>query len=127
MTKEDTCLTFEQAQQLRELGINMDNAINEFVKVNDTYELKFYVGTPTKYSTLTNTEMLDMLPEDIDGYALHIVKSAGFWNIYYMEDYCGSLYKIKLNNRILDVESETFLLRDSLYEILRYLILSNNI
>ena len=70
---EDCCLTIEQAKELQALGINMDNCLMEFCSLKDLGD--YHLLPKHKYEnnfirwkyipTLTNTEMLEMLPENI--------------------------------------------------------------
>lgn len=66
---EDTCLTIEQAKELKELGVDFSNAIMAFIDFYDEnkheYELvrNMSIGAYDIIPTLTNTEMLEMLPK----------------------------------------------------------------
>jgi hypothetical protein len=67
---EDTCLTIEQAKELKELGVDFSNAIMAFIDFYDEnkheYELvrNMSIGAYDIIPTLTNTEMLEMLPTE---------------------------------------------------------------
>ena len=96
---EDCCLTVEQAKELKVLGIDMDNPLFEYIQlVSDKQYIeepieKRVLGKPFLYNntlstlvvggnemyelitpTLTNSEMLEMLPKEItpmeDGYLM---------------------------------------------------------
>ena len=87
---EDCCLTVEQAKELKVLGIDMDNPLFEYIQlVSDKQYIeepieKRVLGKPFLYNntlstlvvggnemyelitpTLTNSEMLEMLPKEI--------------------------------------------------------------
>ena len=78
---EDCCLTIEQVKELQALGINMDNCLMEFCSLKDLGD--YHLLPKHKYEnnfirwkyipTLTNTEILEMLPKEIDGYKLTFV------------------------------------------------------
>ena len=67
---EDTCLTIEQAKELKELGVDFSNATMAFIDFYDEnkheYELvrNMSIGAYDIIPTLTNTEMLEMLPTE---------------------------------------------------------------
>jgi len=78
---EDCCLTYEQVKELQELGVDMSKSCllldcYGFPVIRDRIErtLKQAKKMGFKVSeyipTLTNTEMLEMLPKEIDGYKL---------------------------------------------------------
>ena len=68
---EDTCLTVEQSKVLQSLGIDMSDSIMVYCDYYDQvhdYELLMNNNFSTSYAyevvnTLTNTEMMEMLPE----------------------------------------------------------------
>ena len=126
---EDYCLTVEQAKELKKLGIDMDNPLFEYIQlVNDKQYIeeaveKRVLGKPFLYNntlstlvvggnemyelvtpTLTNTEMLKMLPHSIESSMLEIHYWSG-WNIRYYG--------------IIEVQDSS--LRDVLFEIIKYL------
>ena len=86
MKLEDMCLTIKQARELKELGIDFSNSIYEFVETYDEYEdcneviicEREYVTIEREIlPTLTNTEMLEMLPKD-DSVQIYCCKT---WDI----------------------------------------------
>ena len=115
MKLEDMCLTIEQARELKELGIDFSNSIYEFVETYDEYEdcneviicEREYVTIEREIlPTLTNTEMLEMLPKD-DSVQIYCCKT---WDIVYFD------YETRKNH-----ESMFQLLRDSLFDMIRWL------
>ena len=68
---EDTCLKVEQAKELQALGVDMSDSMMAYCDYYDQvhdYELLMNNNLSTSYAyevvnTLTNTEMLEMLPE----------------------------------------------------------------
>lgn len=68
---EDTCLTVEQAKELQALGVDMGNSIMAYCDYYDQvhdYELLMNNSLSISYAyevinTLTNTEMMEMLPD----------------------------------------------------------------
>ena len=125
---EDYCLTVEQAKELKKLGIDMDNPLFEYIQlVNDKQYIepieKRVLGKPFLYNntlstlvvggnkmyelvtpTLTNTEMLEMLPASVESVMLEIHYWQG-WNIRYYG--------------ITEVQDSS--LRDVLFETIKYL------
>ena len=125
---EDYCLTVEQAKELKELGVDMDNSLFEYIQlVNDKQYIepieKRILGKPFLYNntlstlvvggnkmyelvtpTLTNTEMLEMLPASVESVMLEIHYWSG-WNIRYYG--------------ITEVQDSS--LRDVLFETIKYL------
>jgi hypothetical protein len=79
MKLEETCLTIEQAKELEKLGINFSSSLYCFYGIavsdrgklieNISYELclrkEKVAGIVDTVPTLTNTELLDILPESI--------------------------------------------------------------
>ena len=136
---EDYCLTVEQAKELKELGIDMDNPLFEYIQlVNDKQYIepieKRVLGKPFLYNntlstlvvggnkmyelvtpTLTNTEMLEMLPKEIDGYKLNF--NIGYFRNGDDKYYIGYLktYSAPLK------ELESTLLRNSLFGMIKWL------
>ena len=122
---EDYCLTIEQAKELQALGINMDNCLMEFCSLKDLGD--YHLLPKHKYEnnfirwkyipTLTNTEMLEMLPinitlkGDILSFMIGRDVSNNYYNVVYQCIYADSCC-ISFNNKLL---------RDSLFEIIRYL------
>jgi hypothetical protein len=132
---EDTCLTIEQAKELKDLGINFDETIYSFTNIKDeetdnvllhlsenAQDIKKYCDKVKQdlviiVPTLTNTEMLEMLPETIED--IPIMSCLQFQeggNYKYM-------YKNFTNTNKIDCEKH--LLRDSLFETLKELKLKN--
>lgn len=123
---EDYCLTIEQAKELQALGINMDNCLMEFCSLKDLGD--YHLLPKHKYEnnfirwkyipTLTNTEMLEMLPLGVrNNDKLFIFKSPktkkdniGVWVVQYI-NIEGQLYMSYANK----------LLRDSLFGIIKEL------
>ena len=70
---EDTCLTVEQSKELQALGVEMEDTIKVFCDFNDQiheYELidnfdGVGAGACEIIPTLTNSEMLEMIPKTI--------------------------------------------------------------
>ena len=119
---EDYCLTIEQAKELQALGINMDNCLMEFCSLKDLGD--YHLLPKHKYEnnfirwkyipTLTNTEMLEMLPQYINfNKKLRIYKSQdeikNTWIVSYEKDGCGVYIKTGE------------ILRDALFEMIKYL------
>ena len=87
---EDCCLTIEQAKELQKLGIDFSNSSLCF----DRYD-ELHIGNAADFkpypnsmvNTLTNTEMMEMLPKGIydengNYHELHIDYEME-WDIYY--------------------------------------------
>ena len=122
---EDCCLTIEQTKELQALGINMDNCLMEFCSLKDLGD--YHLLPKHKYEnnfirwkyipTLTNTEMLEMLPinitlkGDILSFMIGRDVSNNYYNVVYQCIYADSCC-ISFNNKLL---------RDSLFEMIRYL------
>lgn len=120
---EDCCLTIEQAKELQALGINMDNCLMEFCSLKDLGD--YHLLPKHKYEnnfirwkyipTLTNTEMLEMLPKEIDGYKLTFVydyfrNGDDKYYIGYLKTYSAPLKEL-----------ESTLLRNSLFGMIKWL------
>ena len=120
---EDCCLTIEQTKELQALGINMDNCLMEFCSLKDLGD--YHLLPKHKYEnnfirwkyipTLTNTEMLEMLPKEIDGYKLTFVydyfrNGDDKYYIGYLKTYSAPLKEL-----------ESTLLRNSLFGIIKWL------
>ena len=125
---EDTCLTVEQAKELQVLGVDMSDSLMVYCDYYDQvhdYELLVNNSMATSYAyevvnTLTNTEMMEMLPEkyiySYEDYFFEISNNS-------MDEYLV-LYKRYWN----DITSPRFsnnLLRDSLFEMIKYLKTNN--
>lgn len=124
MKLNDLCLTIEQAKELKALGLRYKDPSTLFVKCvsnwqgNEisepswklTHTIKAVVQGFEKFEyfpTLTITEMLELLPDYIDGrmrVMLEINKCNG-WNIKYSGIY----------------ETQNKSLRDALFGIIKYL------
>ena len=120
---EDCCLTIEQTKELQALGINMDNCLMEFCSLKDLGD--YHLLPKHKYEnnfirwkyipTLTNTEMLEMLPKEIDGYKLTFVydyfrNGDDKYYIGYLKTYSAPLKEL-----------ESTLLRNSLFGMIKWL------
>src|SRR5574344_167732 len=88
---EDCCLTIEQAKELQKIGIDLEKTIYCYTEVNDekwrdihlypsdeAYNIKTDCDKISKggillIPTLTNTEMMEMLPKEIGNYQLKVV------------------------------------------------------
>ena len=121
---EDACLTVEQAKELQALGVDMSDSIMAYCDYYDQvhdYELLMNNNLSTPYAyevvnTLTNTEMLEMLPK----------KYIHSYEDYFFEISNNSLeeYLVLYKRYWDDTTSTRFrskLLRDSLFEIIKYL------
>lgn len=116
---KDYCLTIEQAKELQALGVNMsDSMMVHFTLIDGTkiicerYELS---GDKDYIDTLTNTEMLEMLPKEIDGYKLTFVydyfrNGDDKYYIGYLKTYSAPLKEL-----------ESTLLRNSLFGMIKWL------
>ena len=154
---EDCCLTVEQAKELKVLGIDMDNPLFEYIQlVSDKQYIeepieKRVLGKPFLYNntlstlvvggnemyelitpTLTNSEMLEMLPKEItpmeDGYLMPYSLFYDGHSLGYIEWWGEEKGRYKIN--ILEDgdypnEEEIYLkkwnLRDALFEIIKWL------
>lgn len=117
---EDYCLTIEQAKELQELGVNMSDTSmiiiqdkqvvpRNILEIEEFFDFCRY-DTPT----LTNTEMLEMLPRYINfNKKLRIYKSKdgikNMWIVSYEKDGQGVYVKT------------AELLRDALFEMIKFL------
>ena len=125
---EDCCLTIEQAKEINKLGINTENSIYLYGedRMGDSEPLTLVMRSDvinsldiikTKFditNTLTNTEMLEMLPQYINfNKKLRIYKSQdeikNTWIVSYEKDGCGVYIKTGE------------ILRDALFEMIKYL------
>ena len=107
LSLEDCCLRMEQATELINIGIDLSNSI--FVICNETEEIlckgDILGSIGDNYTpTLTNTEMLEMLPNSVECVMLEIHYWQG-WNVRY--------YGIS--------EVQDGLLRNVLFETIKYL------
>lgn len=117
---EDYCLTIEQAKELQALGVNMSDTSmiiiqdkqvvpRNILEIEEFFDFCRY-DTPT----LTNTEMLEMLPRYINfNKKLRIYKSKdgikNMWIVSYEKDGQGVYVKT------------AELLRDALFEMIKFL------
>ena len=128
---EDCCLTIEQTKELQALGIDFSHALMYYAAYNNNMKLwerdmKLYEsdGEPIRevkdgifIPTFTNTEMLEMLPinitlkGDILSFMIGRDVSNNYYNVVYQCIYADSCC-ISFNNKLL---------RDSLFEMIRYL------
>ena len=113
---EDCCLTIEQTKELQELGVNMSDTSmiiiqdkqvvpRNILEIEEFFDFCRY-DTPT----LTNTEMLEMLPQYVYfNKKLRIYKDENRWLVSYEKDGWMNLYYT------------AELLRDALFEMIKYL------
>ena len=124
MKLEDMCLTIEQARELKELGIDFSNSIYEFVETYDEYEdcneviicEREYVTIEREIlPTLTNTEMLEMLPK--------VLNYRGICNDNPLRLISGKQWSVLFHGPIneLDYESISDSLRDALFDMIKWL------
>lgn len=100
MKIENQVCSLELAEKLKKLRVEQESyfywdnrtGINKYVIVNKDF---FKVDKRNSISAFTATELLEMLPEEIDNkYILEIGKSGGEYQIYYVDrsdeisDYC---------------------------------------
>ena len=116
LSLEEQCLTIEQAKELRRLGVDFSNANLAFANV-----IELYIGI-FKYEivrnclelkddlipTLTNSEMLEILPKEIGDKSIVLRNYEDEWVIEYK------------NHLVIPSISEG-LLRDALFEMIKYL------
>ncbi len=125
---EDTCLTVEQSKELQGLGIEMKDTLMVFCDYYDQvhdYELCINWKGATDYvfeavPTLTNTEMREILPTK---YVYH--NDYTYLTVVRHDD--GN-YETFFKRWLSDMEGPHFcniLLRDSLFEMLKYLKTNN--
>ena len=126
---EDCCLTIEQTKELQALGIDFSRALMYYDAYNNNMKLwerdmKLYEsdGEPIRevkdgifIPTFTNTEMLEMLPKEIDGYKLTFVydyfrNGDDKYYIGYLKTYSAPLKEL-----------ESTLLRNSLFGMIKWL------
>lgn len=124
---EDTCLTVEQSKVLQSLGVDMSDSIMAYCDYYDQvhdYELLMNNNLSTSYAyevvnTLTNTEMLEILPVKYirhgDSY-FKIIRSDIEKLIFSYKRYENDTTVPIFNNKLL---------RDSLFEMLKYLKINN--
>ena len=122
---KDYCLTIEQAKELQALGVNMsDSMMVHFTLIDGTkiicerYELS---GDKDYIDTLTNTEMIEMLPMDIEAKS----KKYGNQTVYLSIDrhsvmYCVSGIEFERGLYVY-ISFEKPLLRDALFEMMKWL------
>src|SRR5574344_1310127 len=121
---EDCCLTIEQAKELRDLGYEFSNSLLCFDRKRNLHigNAKDFIPYPNcMVNTLTDTEMLEMLPKTIEVkdvlYELYLKKSS-----FYIRDIAYELGYREYLNESLSINEFTYpLLRDALFEMLRCL------
>lgn len=131
MTIDNSCLTIKQAKELQSLGIDFGNTILCYygIAVNERSELikdiAYELMPRTKVDrivnevpTLTVSEMIEMLPKEIDYYQLKIVPFDHGYCVEY-ELYTKHLVYICKDRVALDFCFS--LLRDSLFEMIKSL------
>ena len=121
---EDTCLTVEQAKELQALGIDMKGSLMVYCDFNDQvheYELLAnnnpqLFGPCEVVNTLTNTEMLEMLP-----YKYEYKEDEFFSEIERNKDMNFIVFYGRDN---IDLEGPCYhskLLRDCLFNMIKFL------
>ena len=121
---EDTCLTVEQAKELQSLGVDMSESLmvhcDYYDQVHD-YELLVNNSMATSYAyevvnTLTNTEMMEMLPNkyinNIWEHFLSIEKNDNTEHVILYKRWENDCVSPRFNNKLL---------RDSLFEMIKFL------
>lgn len=124
---EDCFLTYEQVKELQELGVDMSKSClllyrYGFPVIRDSIERtlkqakKMGLKVDEYIPTLTNTEMLEMLPENLfgfDGYDLQIIKERNnTWTVRYCKyDGKNKVFYDRTANK----------LRDALFEMIKRL------
>lgn len=121
---EDTCLTVEQAKELQSLGVEMKDTIMVYCDFNDQkheYELMINcdgvgLGACEVIPTLTNSEMMNMLPAKYN-------QHEEYYHLTIRPNYVGE-YMIFYKRWEDDINGPHYckgLLRDSLFEMIKYL------
>jgi hypothetical protein len=129
MKANDYCLSLEQAKELQKLGIEFTEASMEFTHYDTDGADEWYLTMVDDYAdsefadighieTLTCTEMLGMLPKEIDGYQLKIVLFSDGYCVEY-ELYMKHIVYMVGNGVALDFCFST--LRDALFEMIKCL------
>jgi hypothetical protein len=129
---EDTCLTIEQVRELQSLGIDFSNAVMEFTHYDNDGADEWFLTIVDDYAdsefadienmpTLTNTEMLEMIPMDIEAKS----KKYGNQTVYLSIDrhsvmYCVSGIEFERGLYVY-ISFEKPLLRDALFEMIKWL------
>lgn len=119
---EDCCLTIEQAKELQKLGIDMSNSIFCYNGFGDIYRRIFYKYQSSfrddMIPTLTNTEMLEMLPiitknTSVDC-SIDVAKdNENYWEVIYIEQNIDVSGTVPFRKKLL---------RDSLFECMKWFI-----
>ena len=132
---EDTCLTVEQATELQALGVDMSDSIMVYCDYYDQvhdYELLMNNNLSTSYAyevvnTLTNTEMLEILPK-FEKYRLDIIVVDGFCYVQYIDEYNHVVHLKDINNtgymlsrEDIAVSIGKYTIRDGLFEMIKFL------
>jgi hypothetical protein len=121
---EDTCLTPEQAKELQALGIEMKDTLMVYCDFNDQkheYELMINcdgvgLGACEVIPTLTNSEMINMIPVKYNQYE-------EYYHLTIRPNYVGE-YMIFYKRWEDDSDGPHYckgLLRDTLFEMIKYL------
>ena len=129
---EDCCLTIEQTKELQALGIDFSHALMYYAAYNNNMKLwerdmELYesdvepireVKDGIFIPTFTNTEMLEMLPKEIDNCQLKIVP--------FNEGYCVE-YELYMEHSVYVTKDGNTLdfcfpiLKDALFEMIKCL------
>ena len=128
---EDTCLTVEQSKELQALGIEMKDTLMVFCDYYDQvhdYELCINWKGSTDYvfeavPTLTNTEMLEMLPSKLDISGRDFIFEIDHHSNRYFATYDSYVGEPDIIETY--VSRDAILLRDSLFEMIKYLKTNN--
>ena len=130
---EDTCLTVEQAKELQKLGVDFSEPIHHFYRyieekgsrnivgpwliINEKVCQTCGMGSKSEFvPTLTNSEMMNMLPVKYNQYE-------EYYHLTMRPNYVGE-YMIFYKRWEDDVNGPSYckgLLRDSLFETIKYL------
>ena len=124
MKLEDMCLTLKQARELEELGIDFSNSIYEFVETYDEYEdcneviicEREYVTIEREIlPTLTNTEMLEMLPKVLDYGGIRDEQPLWLTS--------GKQWSLLFHDPVIELDHESISdsLRDALFDMIKWL------
>lgn len=116
LSLEEQCLTIEQAKELQKLGVDFSNANLAFVNVIEPYSSIFKYEIVKNcvelkddlIPTLTNSEMLEILPKEIGDKSIVLRNYEDEWVIEY-------------KNHLVIPSIAEGLLRDALFEMIKYL------
>lgn len=117
---ENLCLTIEQSKELEGLGVDFSNASLAFIDYNDDcheYELVPFIkiGAYDIIPTLSNTEMISMMPPSSDDVENNIITS---WIIRTEKGYKVTYQEF---NTKIKFSCEERLLRDGLFKTIKWL------